>query len=72
MDIGIPQLNGYEVAQRVRDHEAGKDIFLVALTGYGQPADVQRAKESGFNAHLVKPLDLTELRQLLANPPGNP
>ncbi len=71
MDIGIPELNGDEVAKQVRKHDAGKDIFLVALTGYGQPADVTRAKESGFNAHLVKPLDLTRLRELLSKPQAN-
>lgn len=66
LDIGIPTLNGYEVAKRVREHDEGKKLFIIALTGYGQASDVARAKECGFDAHLVKPLDLAKLRDVLA------
>lgn len=67
MDIGIPKLNGYELAAKIREHEAMKDVFLIALTGYGQPSDISKAKTAGFDAHLVKPLDHTKLREILEN-----
>ena len=65
VDIGLPLLDGYEVGRRVRA-ALGRDIFLIALTGYGQPHDYQRAFEAGFDAHLVKPAEPEELRDLLA------
>ncbi len=64
VDIGLPVLDGYQLARRVRA-ELGRDIFLIALTGYGQPHDHRRAFEAGFDAHLVKPADPDELRRLL-------
>ncbi|MCW7536307.1 ATP-binding protein [Aquabacterium sp. A7-Y] len=64
VDIGLPGLNGYEVAQRLR--AAGRSTRLVALSGYGQPQDVERALAAGFDAHLVKPIDLGELQRFLA------
>ncbi len=64
VDIGLPLLDGYELARRVRA-VLGRDIFLIALTGYGQPHDHRRAFEAGFDAHLVKPADPEELRALL-------
>ncbi|HKI38602.1 MAG TPA: ATP-binding protein [Gemmataceae bacterium] len=64
VDIGLPQLDGYEVARRVRA-ALGRDIFLIALTGFGQPHDCRRAFEAGFDAHLVKPADPQELHDLL-------
>jgi two-component system, sensor histidine kinase len=60
IDIGLPGLNGYQVASALRA-AFGRKIFLVAQTGYGQPEDRRRALESGFDVHLVKPLDLNEL-----------
>jgi CheY-like chemotaxis protein len=63
LDIGLPSLNGYEVARRLR--LTGIDAQLVALTGYGQPEDVQRAKEAGFDAHLVKPVDVESVLEAL-------
>ncbi len=70
IDIGLPGLNGFEVARRIRsiETEHGREprTFLVALTGYGQPEDRRRALESGFDEHCVKPLDTSELRALLA------
>jgi len=65
LDIGMPGLNGYEVASRVRDLEGGDAVMLVALTGWGQPADRHRAREAGFDQHLTKPIDYEELAGLL-------
>ncbi len=66
VDIGLPGIDGYEVARRLRATDPGKQILLVALTGYGRPEDRDRALESGFDAHLVKPVDPEELNALLA------
>ncbi len=65
IDIGLPKLDGYEVASRVRAG-LGEGVLLVALTGHGQPEDRQRAVAAGFDAHLVKPVELEELQRLLA------
>jgi signal transduction histidine kinase/CheY-like chemotaxis protein len=65
VDIGLPRLDGFEVARRVRA-ALGRQIFLVALTGYGQPEDRTRAAVAGFDAHLTKPMDLDALERLLA------
>jgi CheY-like chemotaxis protein len=67
LDIGLPGMDGYEVAQRIR--AAGGAARLVALTGYGQPEDVRRARAAGFDAHLVKPVDLENLMRSIAEPP---
>ena len=66
MDVGMPKLNGYEATQRLRATDFGRDIMIVALTGWGQTSDVARSMEAGCSAHLVKPVDLAELEQLLA------
>jgi CheY-like chemotaxis protein len=60
IDIGLPGLNGYEVARRLR-HELGCAIFLITQTGYGRPEDRQQAFEAGFDVHLTKPVDPVEL-----------
>ena len=60
IDIGLPGIDGYEVARRVRA-ELGTSITLVALTGYGQPEDLDRAKQAGFDVSLIKPVDLAAL-----------
>jgi PAS domain S-box-containing protein len=65
MDMGMPKLNGYDATQRIRQTDWGKDIRIIALTGWGQPQDVQRCLEAGCAAHLVKPVDLGELERLL-------
>jgi CheY-like chemotaxis protein len=63
LDIGLPGLDGYEVAQRLRTaHDAPR---LIAITGYGQPADRERAPQAGIQHYLVKPIDPAELAQLL-------
>jgi len=71
LDIGMPLLDGYEVARRIRAQAWGKRITLVALTGWGQDSDRRRSQEAGFDSHLVKPLDLEKLTQLLARLPAS-
>ena len=66
LDIGLPELNGYEVARRIRAMPEGERVRLIALTGWGQVGDRARSSESGFDAHLVKPVDPTRLMRLLA------
>jgi PAS domain S-box-containing protein len=66
LDIGLPKLNGYEVARRIRQQSWGQDMTIVALTGWGQDDERRRSAEAGFNAHLVKPVDLVALEELLA------
>ncbi|HET8576119.1 MAG TPA: ATP-binding protein, partial [Methylomirabilota bacterium] len=66
IDIGLPGLDGYEVVRRLRATPEGRKMFLVALTGYGQPEDHRRARQAGFDAHLVKPFDRGRLVGLLA------
>ncbi len=65
LDIGLPELNGYEAAQQIRQSAWGQDMILVALTGWGQEEDRQKSKSAGFDAHLVKPIDHDQLLQLL-------
>jgi signal transduction histidine kinase/DNA-binding response OmpR family regulator len=69
MDIGMPGLNGYEAARRIRDQPWGKKIVLVALTGWGQEEDKRRAREAGFDHHFTKPVDPRELDRLLQRLP---
>jgi CheY-like chemotaxis protein len=68
LDIGMPKLNGYEVAERLRASTAGNNLVLVAVTGWGLTADKQRAGEVGFDYHIVKPANLAVLRGLILNP----
>jgi CheY-like chemotaxis protein len=65
VDIGLPGIDGYEIARRVRARDARRPV-LIALTGYGQPEDRRRATEAGFDEVLVKPVDPTALTELLA------
>jgi PAS domain S-box-containing protein len=65
LDIGLPGLNGYGVARQVRKQPHGKDIVLIALTGYGQDSDRQTSLEAGFDHHLVKPVQFDQLLQIL-------
>jgi two-component system CheB/CheR fusion protein len=65
LDIGLPKMDGYEVARRLRQDPEMKKLFLVALTGYGQDEDRQRSKDAGFDHHLVKPVDPAELQSVL-------
>lgn len=66
-DIGLPDLNGYEVARRLRADQSLRSAKLIAVTGYAQYADKKKAMDAGFDAHLTKPPDLDELKKLLAN-----
>jgi signal transduction histidine kinase/ActR/RegA family two-component response regulator len=72
LDIGLPITDGYEVARRLRELPEGDAIRLVALTGYGQAEDRERTLTAGFEAHLVKPVDLGALAQMLAMHPPRP
>lgn len=65
LDIGLPKLDGHEVCRRVREQPWGKDIVVIALTGWGQEDDRRKSEEAGFNGHLVKPVDYDKLLQLL-------
>jgi len=65
LDIGLPGIDGYEVARRLRRRSELDGLLVVAVTGYGQESDRQRAREAGFDHHLVKPVDLETLRRLL-------
>jgi len=65
LDIGLPGMDGYEVAQRLRERMAG-DTLLIALTGFGQIEDMASAREAGFDLHLTKPVDPKRLRRLVA------
>jgi signal transduction histidine kinase/CheY-like chemotaxis protein len=69
LDIGMPGMDGYEVARRVRSAAAGEEVFLVALTGWGQAEDKQRAAQAGFDEHVTKPVDPDRLTTLLASRP---
>jgi two-component system CheB/CheR fusion protein len=65
IDIGLPELNGYEVVRRARQRAACRNTYLVALTGHGQPADRSKARDVGFDDHLTKPVDLDEVGKVL-------
>jgi CheY-like chemotaxis protein len=64
VDLGLPDLDGYEVARRIRAALNGHPITLVALTGYGTPEDRRLAREAGFDVHLVKPVESAELTKI--------
>jgi CheY-like chemotaxis protein len=57
LDIGMPDMDGYQVARELRAREATKSMIIIALTGYGQPEDRARAEAAGFRDHLTKPTD---------------
>jgi PAS domain S-box-containing protein len=65
MDIGMPKLNGYDATRRIREQPWGRDMAIIALTGWGQEVDRARAKEAGCDGHLVKPVSLQDLEKLL-------
>jgi CheY-like chemotaxis protein len=66
VDLGLPGIDGFEVARRLRATTRGSDLRLIAISGYGQPVDRKRAQAAGFDAHLVKPVDTNYLRSVLA------
>jgi len=67
LDIGLPKLNGYEVARKIRAQAWGEGMTLIALTGWGQDEDRQKSRDFGFNGHLVKPVDFVALTKMLAD-----
>jgi signal transduction histidine kinase/DNA-binding response OmpR family regulator len=70
LDIGLPRMDGYELARRLRRLPGLKRVRLAALTGYGSEEDRRRSREAGFNYHLVKPIEMETLQTLLANLPA--
>jgi CheY-like chemotaxis protein len=69
LDIGLPRMDGWEVARRLREQEGGHAVLLVALTGYAREDDQALSRQAGFDAHLSKPADLLELQRLLTTAP---
>lgn len=72
LDIGMPKMDGYEVARRARQQPGGRDMTLIALTGWGQEHDRRKSKEAGFDHHLVKPVALSELQAILERTSSRP
>ena len=66
LEIGLPELDGYEVAKRMRQHAALQNVVLVAMTGYAQESDRQLARDAGFDHHLVKPAGFEQMQKILA------
>jgi two-component system, sensor histidine kinase len=71
LDIGLPIMDGYEVARRLHQLEACRDTLLIAVSGYGQPSDRERSRQAGFAHHLVKPVELATLTSLLETVQGD-
>jgi DNA-binding response OmpR family regulator len=67
LDIGLPKLNGYDTARRIREQAWGKAMHLIAVTGWGQDTDRTEARTAGFDHHLTKPVDIPTLTKLLTN-----
>ena len=65
LDLAMPDANGYELARRIREREEGKDLLLIAVTGYAEETDRALAIEAGFDHYLVKPIEFSALSQLL-------
>jgi CheY-like chemotaxis protein len=66
LDIGLPKMDGFEAARKIREQPWGKTMVMVALTGWGQEEDRRESRESGFDGHMVKPVDFAALKKLLA------
>jgi len=66
----MPKLNGYETARKIREQPWGKQVVLIALTGWGQQQDRRRTQDAGFDAHLTKPVNYSAIVELLKNLPG--
>jgi CheY-like chemotaxis protein len=71
LDIGLPKLNGYEVCRRIRAQPWGKDLMLIAVSGWGQEEDLHKSRDAGFNHHIVKPVDHDILMKLIAALPAS-
>ena len=70
MDVGLPRMNGYDAARQIRRECRDRKILIIALTGWGKESDRRQSADAGIDHHLVKPLDLGQLRELLE--PGSP
>ena len=68
LDIGLPGMNGFEVAQQLRKQPASRDALLIALTGYGEAESRLRSAQAGFDFHMVKPADVNLLLSMITNP----
>jgi CheY-like chemotaxis protein len=71
LDIGLPKLNGYQACRLIREQPWGRQIVLIAVTGWGQEEDRRRSSDAGFDHHFVKPVHPQQLMQLLSEIPGN-
>ena len=71
LDIGLPVMDGYEVARRIRERPNANEIRLIALTGYSRDSDKERAREAGFDDHVVKPVEIARLRSVIAPTAGS-
>ncbi|MGY6217337.1 response regulator [Methylolobus aquaticus] len=67
LDLGMPGMNGYDACRHLREQDWGHDIFVVALTAWGQPGDRQKSAAAGFDAHLAKPTDYKTIATLIAD-----
>ena len=67
LDIGLPKLNGYDACRKIRSQPWGKDILIIAATGWSQANDRRRSEEAGFNCHFAKPVNPDELERVIAN-----
>jgi CheY-like chemotaxis protein len=67
LDLGMSGMDGLETARRMRERPGGRNLTLIALTGWGQEADHRHTREAGFDHHLLKPLNLEALRKILAS-----
>jgi CheY-like chemotaxis protein len=66
MDLGMPIMDGYEAARRIRARPGAREVLMIALTGWGQSDARQRTLEAGFDHHMIKPVDFDEIRRLAA------
>ena len=66
MDVGMPRLNGYDATRRIREQPWGRQMLIVALTGWGQESDHLLSKDAGCDVHLLKPVELKDLQRVLA------
>ncbi|HKH47267.1 MAG TPA: response regulator [Thermoanaerobaculia bacterium] len=66
LDIGMPRLDGYDACRRIREQPWGRDVVLIALTGWSQEEDVRQSRDAGFDHHLVKPVEPATLEKVLA------
>ena len=72
LDVQMPGMDGYEVARHLKEDAGARQVTLIALTGYGQPEDIRRAKEAGFDHHLVKPVEPELVASLINANHANP